>query len=124
MIRVTTSIVQAILVDLQIIQNNPFSIITSPDTYNPPFTNSLDVWYNVTDGIPHHHEESWGFIGLAILFAGFDVLYSMFRLFAAGLIGGTMICVCMTAFLWIVVTLKYRWQMLKRFGEIDWTIVC
>jgi hypothetical protein len=124
-------ILSELLTDFRLIRDNPLSIITSPELFGPPFTNALDLWYNVTGGetamVPgsYRSPESWLFLAVAIVFAALDIVYSAIRLFSAGLIVGGALCMTIFTTTWIYITVKCRWLLLEGvIGPLNLAMVC
>lgn len=130
--QIASSVINEIKQDFVQIRTNPFSILFSPEKFEPPFTNSLDIWFNITNGdlnlVPLGSDSAWlsvGKLAAALVFAGCDVCYSVVRLFAAGSIVALLLLMFFFVTIWIFVTVSIRFKHLLKISQyLDWERIC
>ena len=81
-----------------ILNRPPILLILNPDSFEPPFTNGFDEYFNVTSTAllgqySNSKAANYAIVALSIVLAGLDIIYSLF-------FG-----------LWFVVTASRRWKL-------------
>lgn len=108
----------------------PLLLVVDPDSFEPPFTNGLNDFLEmvnlttVTDleqlNIPVSSRDliyytmiEYSILLLSIVFAGFDILYSMLRLCMSAVVIGGLVSVLAFCTIWLIVTLTRRWKLIS-----------
>ena len=107
----------------------PLLLVIDPDSFEPPFTNGLNEFFemvNVTaiakSGLAvtsvsrddlYYTMMEYGVLLLSIVFAGFDILYSMLRLCMSAVVIGCLVSVLGFCTIWLIVTISRRWKLLS-----------
>lgn len=55
----------------------------------------------------------YGILLLSVVFAGFDILYSMLRLCMSAVVIGGLVSVLAFCTIWLIVTLTRRWKLIS-----------
>ncbi|EER33752.1 predicted protein [Candida tropicalis MYA-3404] len=95
----------------------PILIIFNPDAFNPPFTGAFNEYFNVTTtSIINNYSNAsminYAIIGLSILLAGLDVIYSIIRILISTIFIGVFIGSLVFFGLWFMVTAARRWKLI------------
>ncbi|KAK6455206.1 uncharacterized protein RJT20DRAFT_1049 [Scheffersomyces xylosifermentans] len=99
----------------------PVMLILNPEMFEPPFTNAFDECFNVTNSslLGNRFSEfevvNYLLVGLSILLAGFDVIYSVLRLLLAGILLGLTVGLTLFFLIWVYVTYIRRWKLVILF---------
>lgn len=108
----------------------PLLLVVDPDSFEPPFTNGLNDFLEmvnlttVTDleqlNIPVSSRDliyytmiEYSILLLSVVFAGFDILYSMLRLCMSAVVIGGLVSVLAFCTIWLIVTLTRRWKLIS-----------
>lgn len=108
----------------------PLLLVVDPDSFEPPFTNGLNDFLEmvnlttVTDleqlNIPVSSRDliyytmiEYSILLLSVIFAGFDILYSMLRLCMSAVVIGGLVSVLAFCTIWLIVTLTRRWKLIS-----------
>ena len=68
-----------------ILNRPPILLILNPDSFEPPFTNGFDEYFNVTSTAllgqySNSKAANYAIVALSIVLAGLDIIYSIIRL--------------------------------------------
>ena len=95
----------------------PILIIFNPDAFNPPFTSGFNEYFNVTTtAIINEYSNvpiiNYTIVGLSILLAGLDVVYSIVRILISTIFIGFFVGSLVFFALWFMVTATRRWKLI------------
>ena len=93
-----------------ILNRPPILLILNPDSFEPPFTNGFDEYFNVTSTAllgqySNSKAANYAIVALSIVLAGLDIIYSIIRLSISTMLMGAFLG------LWFVVTASRRWKL-------------
>ncbi|CCG22074.1 hypothetical protein CORT_0B03660 [Candida orthopsilosis Co 90-125] len=108
----------------------PLLLVVDPDSFEPPFTNGLNDFLEMVNlttvadlqqlNIPVSSRDliyytmiEYGILLLSVVFAGFDILYSMLRLCMSAVVIGGLVSVLAFCTIWLIVTLTRRWKLIS-----------
>ncbi|EGW31525.1 uncharacterized protein SPAPADRAFT_140190 [Spathaspora passalidarum NRRL Y-27907] len=101
-----------------IFERFPLLLIINPDSFQPPFTNGFDEYFNVTSPSIMNNQYSdvivvnYMIVTLSILLAGLDIVYSIIRLSISTMIVGLFLGSMLFFSVWFLVTASRRWKVL------------
>ena len=107
----------------------PLLLVIDPDSFEPPFTNGLNDFLDMVNltsiadlqhlnitvsnkDLIYYTINEYGILLLSIVFAGFDILYSMLRLCISAVVIGGLVSVIGFCTIWLIVTLNRRWKLI------------
>ena len=98
-----------------ILNRPPILLILNPDSFEPPFTNGFDEYFNVTSTAllgqySNSKAANYAIVALSIVLAGLDIIYSIIRLSISTMLMGAFLGVSYFG-LWFVVTASRRWKL-------------
>ncbi|KAL6452788.1 hypothetical protein SBY92_000129 [Candida maltosa Xu316] len=96
---------------------SPFLVIAYPDSFEPPFTNTFNEYFNVSSTAIINEYSSinivnYSIISLSIFLAGLDIIYSIFRLLISTFLIGALVGSIVFFGLWFTVTATRRWKLI------------
>ena len=99
-----------------ILNRPPILLILNPDSFEPPFTNGFDEYFNVTSTAllgqySNSKAANYAIVALSIVLAGLDIIYSIIRLSISTMLMGAFLGRLLFFGLWFVVTASRRWKL-------------
>ena len=99
-----------------ILNRPPILLILNPDSFEPPFTNGFDEYFNVTSTAllgqySNSKAANYAIVALSIVLAGLDIIYSIIRLSISTMLMGAFLGSLLFFGLWFVVTASRRWKL-------------
>ncbi|KGR10792.1 hypothetical protein MG5_02748 [Candida albicans P57072] len=99
-----------------ILNRPPILLILNPDSFEPPFTNGFDEYFNVTSTAllgqySNSKAANYAIVALSIVLAGLDIIYSIIRLSISTMLMGAFLASLLFFGLWFVVTASRRWKL-------------
>ena len=99
-----------------ILNRPPILLILNPDSFEPPFTNGFDEYFNVTSTAllgqySNSKAANYAIVALSIVLAGLDLIYSIIRLSISTMLMGAFLGSLLFFGLWFVVTASRRWKL-------------
>lgn len=99
-----------------ILNRPPILLILNPDSFEPPFTNGFDEYFNVTSTAllgqySNSKAANYAIVALSIVLAGLDIIYSIIRLSISTMLMGAFLRSLLFFGLWFVVTASRRWKL-------------
>ncbi|CAX42807.1 conserved hypothetical protein [Candida dubliniensis CD36] len=99
-----------------ILNKPPILLILNPDSFEPPFTNGFDEYFNVTSTAllgqySNSKAANYAIVALSIVLAGLDIVYSIIRLSISTMLMGAFFGSLLFFGLWFVVTASRRWKL-------------
>lgn len=99
-----------------ILSRPPILLILNPDSFEPPFTNGFDEYFNVTSTAllgqySNSKAANYAIVALSIVLAGLDIIYSIIRLSISTMLMGAFLGSLLFFGLWFVVTASRRWKL-------------
>mgnify|MGYP001069801350 FL=1 len=99
-----------------ILNRPPILLIFNPDSFEPPFTNGFDEYFNVTSTAllgqySNSKAANYAIVALSIVLAGLDIIYSIIRLSISTMLMGAFLASLLFFGLWFVVTASRRWKL-------------
>lgn len=108
----------------------PLLLVVDPDSFEPPFTNGLNDFLEMVNlttvadlqqlnitvssrDLIYYTMIEYGILLLSVVFAGFDILYSMLRLCMSAVVIGGLVSVLAFCTIWLIVTLTRRWKLIS-----------
>lgn len=99
-----------------ILNRPPILLILNPDSFEPPFTNGFDEYFNLTSTAllgqySNSKAANYAIVALSIVLAGLDIIYSIIRLSISTMLMGAFLGSLLFFGLWFVVTASRRWKL-------------
>ena len=99
-----------------ILNRPPILLILNPDSFEPPFTNGFDEYFNVTSTAllgqySNSKAANYAIVALSIVLAGLDIIYSIIRLSISTMLMGAFLGSLLFFGLWFVVSASRRWKL-------------
>lgn len=104
----------------------PLLLVLDPDSFEPPFTNGLNDFLEMANlttvadlellsgkDYVYYTIIEYAILLLSLVFAGFDILYSMLRLCMSAVFIGCLISVLGFCTIWLIVTITRRWKLIS-----------